>query len=52
MKQHHDAADHVLCVISDDYLKAPYSAWEFNAALWQRTCSRYLKAKRRDFEHG
>jgi TIR domain len=27
MEQRHDAADHVLCVISDDYLKAPYSRW-------------------------
>jgi hypothetical protein len=29
------AADHVLCVISDDYLKASYSTLERNAALWQ-----------------
>jgi tetratricopeptide (TPR) repeat protein len=35
MEQHHDAADHVLCVISDDYLKAPYSKLERHAALWQ-----------------
>ena len=35
MEQRHDAADHVLCVISDDYLKAPYSILERNAALWQ-----------------
>jgi hypothetical protein len=35
MEQHHDAADHVLCVVSDDYLKAPYSTLERNAALWQ-----------------
>jgi tetratricopeptide (TPR) repeat protein len=35
MEQHHDAADHVLCVISDDYLKAPYSMLERHAALWQ-----------------
>jgi TIR domain len=35
MEQHHDAADHVLCVISDDYLKAPYSTLERHAALWQ-----------------
>jgi hypothetical protein len=35
MEQHLDAADHVLCVISDDYLKAPYSTLERHAALWQ-----------------
>jgi tetratricopeptide (TPR) repeat protein len=35
MEQRHDAADHVLCVISDDYLKAPYSTLERHAALWQ-----------------
>src|SRR5215471_3032562 len=35
MEQHHDAADHVLCVASDDYLKAPYSTLERHAALWQ-----------------
>jgi hypothetical protein len=35
MEQRHDAADHVLCVISDDYLKAPYSTLERQAALWQ-----------------
>jgi hypothetical protein len=25
MEQRHDAADHVLCIVSDEYLKAPYS---------------------------
>jgi hypothetical protein len=40
MEQHHDAADHVLCVISDDYLKAPYSTLERNAALWQAASKR------------
>jgi tetratricopeptide (TPR) repeat protein len=35
MERRHDAADHVLCVISDEYLKAPYSTLERNAALWQ-----------------
>jgi tetratricopeptide (TPR) repeat protein len=35
MEQRHDTADHVLCVISDDYLKAPYSTLERHAALWQ-----------------
>ena len=33
MEQHHDTADHVLCAVSDDYLKAPYSTLERNAAL-------------------
>jgi tetratricopeptide (TPR) repeat protein len=40
MEQHHDAADHVLSVISDDYLKAPYSTLERHAALWQATKKR------------
>jgi len=35
MEQRHELADHVLCVVSDDYLKAPYSTLERNAALWQ-----------------
>ena len=35
MEQRHEAADHVLCVVSDEYLKAPYSTLERNAALWQ-----------------
>jgi tetratricopeptide (TPR) repeat protein len=35
-----DAADHVLCVVSDEYLKAPYSTLERNAALWQAASSR------------
>jgi tetratricopeptide (TPR) repeat protein len=40
MAQRHDAADHVLCVVSDDYLKAPYSTLERNAALWQAAAKR------------
>ncbi|HMK78956.1 MAG TPA: tetratricopeptide repeat protein [Xanthobacteraceae bacterium] len=40
MEQRHDAADHVLCVISDEYLKAPYSTLERNAALWQAASKR------------
>jgi tetratricopeptide (TPR) repeat protein len=40
MEQRHDAADHVLCVVSDEYLKAPYSTLERNAALWQATNAR------------
>jgi tetratricopeptide (TPR) repeat protein len=35
MEKRLDAADHVLCVISDEYLKAPYSTLERNAALWK-----------------
>ena len=40
MEQRHDAADHVLCVVSDDYLRAPYSTLERNAALWQAAAKR------------
>jgi hypothetical protein len=35
MEARHDAADHVLCVVSDAYMKAPFSTLERNAALWQ-----------------
>jgi tetratricopeptide (TPR) repeat protein len=35
MERRHDAAENVLCVISDEYLKARYSTLERNAALWQ-----------------
>jgi tetratricopeptide (TPR) repeat protein len=35
MERHHDAADHVLCVVSDEYLKAPFSTLERHAALTQ-----------------
>jgi hypothetical protein len=40
METRHDAADHVLCVVSDDYLTAPYSTLERNAALWQEAAKR------------
>jgi hypothetical protein len=40
MEQRVDSADHVLCVVSDDYLKAPYSTLERNAALWQAASKR------------
>jgi tetratricopeptide (TPR) repeat protein len=40
MEQRHDTADHVLCVVSDAYLKAPYSTLERNAALWQAVAKR------------
>src|SRR5882672_7611463 len=35
MEKRLDAADHVLCVVSDQYLKAPFSTLERNAALWR-----------------
>lgn len=40
MERRHDAADHVLCVISDDDDKAPFSTLERNAALWQQGSNR------------
>ena len=35
MEQRHAAADHVLCVVSPEYLNAAYSMLEHNAALWR-----------------
>jgi tetratricopeptide (TPR) repeat protein len=40
MEARHDAADHVLCIVSDEYLKAPYSTLERDAALWQAAKNR------------
>ncbi len=40
MQERHQAADHVLCVVSEDYLNAPYSTLERNAALWQAVSKR------------
>jgi hypothetical protein len=40
MEQRHEAADRVLCVVSDAYLRAPYSTLERNAALWQAAAKR------------
>jgi hypothetical protein len=40
MEQRYNAADRVLCLVSDDYLKAPYSTLERNAALWQAASKR------------
>src|ERR1700677_1453241 len=40
MEKHVDAADHVLCVLSDEYMKAPYSTLERNASLWQAAAKR------------
>jgi hypothetical protein len=28
IERHHDAADHVLCVVSDEYLRAPATRWQ------------------------
>jgi tetratricopeptide (TPR) repeat protein len=35
MIERHNAADHVLCVVSDEYLQATYSMQELDAALWK-----------------
>src|SRR5207253_6190437 len=40
MEERYDAADHVLCVVSDEYLKTPFSTLERNAALWKVAGSR------------
>ena len=40
MAAHHDATDQVGCVVSDAYLKAPYSTPERDAALWQAASKR------------
>jgi hypothetical protein len=40
MEARQDAADHMLCVVSDEYLKAPYSTLERHAALWQAAKNR------------
>jgi TIR domain/Tetratricopeptide repeat len=40
METRHNAADHVLCVVSDEYLRAPFSTLERNAALWQAAKNR------------
>jgi tetratricopeptide (TPR) repeat protein len=40
MEERHHNADHILCVVSDAYLKAPYSSWERRAAQWTATTTR------------
>jgi tetratricopeptide (TPR) repeat protein len=40
MEERHDSADHILCVISEAYLKAPYSSWERRAAQWAAATER------------
>jgi tetratricopeptide (TPR) repeat protein len=34
MAQRHNHADHVLCIVSETYLKKPYSGLELHAAQW------------------
>jgi hypothetical protein len=40
MEERHDAAEHVLCVVSEAYLKASRSSWERRAAQWADTNKR------------
>ncbi len=40
MEARTDAAAHVLCVVSEKYLKAPYSSWERGAAQWAAVTGR------------
>ena len=37
MEERHQAADHILCVISAAYLSKPYSSWQRRNAQWQRS---------------
>jgi mannitol/fructose-specific phosphotransferase system IIA component (Ntr-type) len=40
MEERHEAADHILCVISKNYFKKPYSTWERRAAQWAAATQR------------
>ena len=40
MEARHDAADHILCIVSSAYLAKPYSAWERRAAQWAAATDR------------
>jgi hypothetical protein len=40
MEKRHDAADHVMCVVSSEYLKKPYSSLERRAAQWAAATDR------------
>ncbi|MEY9453255.1 tetratricopeptide (TPR) repeat protein [Bradyrhizobium ottawaense] len=40
MEETHNSADHILCVVSTAYVKAPYSSWERRAAQWVATTIR------------
>ena len=40
MQERHNNADHTLCIVSEAYLKAPYSNWELRAAQWAAASKR------------
>lgn len=40
MQRRHEAADRVLCVASEEYMLAPFSTLERNAAIWQAAAKR------------
>jgi tetratricopeptide (TPR) repeat protein len=40
MEAQTDAAAHMLCVVSEKYLQAPYSSWERGAAQWAAATAR------------
>lgn len=40
MEERHDRADHILCIISENYLSEPYSTWERRAAQWAAATDR------------
>jgi len=40
MEERHNAADHVLCIVSSAYLEKPYSAWERRAGQWAAVANR------------
>ena len=40
MEQRHNNADHILCVVSKDYLTKDYSSWERQSAQWAAASKR------------
>jgi tetratricopeptide (TPR) repeat protein len=40
MEERHHNADHILCVVSEAYLTAPYSSWERRTAQWAAATTR------------
>jgi tetratricopeptide (TPR) repeat protein len=40
MEERHNSADYILCIVSEAYLKAPYSSWERRAAQWASATDR------------
>jgi tetratricopeptide (TPR) repeat protein len=40
MEERLERADHVLCIVSSEYLAKPYSSWERRAAAWSVASSR------------